>query len=43
MIGGVVPVHGEEACLAACLEALTVAATCDALAGAALLLERGVR
>jgi len=36
MIGVVVPVHDEEACLAACLEALTVAATCDALAGEAV-------
>ena len=36
MIGIVVPVHNEEACLAACLEALKVAATCDALAGEAV-------
>ena len=36
MIGVVVPVHNEEACLAACLEALKVAATCDALAGEAV-------
>ena len=36
MIGVVVPVHNEEACLAACLEALTAAATCDALGGEAV-------
>lgn len=36
MIGVVVPVHNEEACLAACLEALARAATCPQLAGEAV-------
>ena len=36
MIGVVVPVHNEEACLDACLRALRNAATCDALAGEAV-------
>lgn len=36
MIGVVVPVHNEEACLAACLTALARAATCTELAGEAV-------
>ena len=36
MIGVVIPVHNEEACLAACLEALSLAATCPQLAGEAV-------
>ncbi|MEG2029843.1 MAG: glycosyltransferase [Janthinobacterium sp.] len=36
MIGVVVPVHDEEACLGACLEALRAAATCALLAGEAV-------
>ena len=36
MIGIVVPVHDEEACLDACLQALRVAATCPLLRGEAV-------
>jgi glycosyltransferase involved in cell wall biosynthesis len=36
MIGVVVPVHDEEACLGNCLEALRLAATCPALQGEAV-------
>lgn len=36
MIGVVVPVHNEEACLGACLEALRLAATCPLLHGEAV-------
>eukprot|EP01133_Synstelium_polycarpum_P022920 gene22920-27482_t len=36
MIGVVVPVHDEEACLAACLDALRAAATCPLLRGEAV-------
>ncbi|KAB8042522.1 glycosyltransferase family 2 protein [Janthinobacterium aquaticum] len=36
MIGIVVPVHNEEACLGACLAALQAAATCPDLAGEAV-------
>lgn len=36
MIGVVVPVHDEEACLGACLEALRAAATCPLLGGEAV-------
>ena len=36
MIGVVVPVHDEEACLGACLDALRAAATCPRLRGEAV-------
>ena len=37
MIGVIVPVHNEEGCLAACLQAVARAATCPGLRGEAVL------